>query len=323
MGTPIRENTKFMDVAELKQLLGAPQNSRRLKETVKQFIRAEQRTAYFEQIIRSLRDPNLKSFRIAAETETLIVSGADLDIRVRAGELVINPKADVETPSVHVDRESNGQIVSNDVARQVRITIEDVDPPVAPDAAEAAAPAAPSDDDEDPDAAVTKRRMIVNVRGYDVIVQADEDPAAHETFPRTINIPMPANLAALEKNDVEYYLKSPKADKADREALTQNYKKLIASIRSEMHSRASFAVSCFILVMVGCALGMISRSGNFLSAFAVSVAPALLCITLIVTGQHVCENTPKSMSLGLGLIWSGNGIVMILATILLGKLQRQ
>jgi len=75
--------------------------------------------------------------------------------------------------------------------------------------------------------------------------------------------------------------------------------------------------------MVGCALGMISKSGNFLQAFAVSVVPALLCIALIVTGQHVCENTPKSMGMGLSLIWSGNVIVLIMAIVLLGKLQRQ
>jgi lipopolysaccharide export LptBFGC system permease protein LptF len=164
--------------------------------------------------------------------------------------------------------------------------------------------------------------MSVNIRGYDVIVEADEDPAAHETFPRSINIPMPPALLDIEKNDIPYYLHNKAADKAEQEGMRNAYNKLISGVRSEMHSRASFAVSCFILVMVGCALGMISRSGNFLSAFAVSVAPALLCIALIVTGQHVCENSPKSMGLGLSLIWSGNVIVFALAAILLGRLHR-
>jgi len=56
---------------------------------------------------------------------------------------------------------------------------------------------------------------------------------------------------------------------------------------------------------------------------AVSVVPALLCIALIVTGQHVCENSPNSMGMGLSLIWSGNVIVLIMGSILLTKLQRQ
>ena len=302
MGTPIRENTKFMDIAELKRMLGNPESSRRLQATVQQFIRDEQREAYFATVTKSLQDPGLRSFRFAAETETLIVSGSDLEIRTRAGELVINPRTAQDIARVRVDRESNGAVVSSDKARQIRITLDPVE--AAPDS-------------------TAPRRMVVNVRGYDVIVEADEDPAAHQTYVRTINILMPEDLQAVERNDVRHYLTSKAASRRDQEELRYNYKKLLASITAEMHSRASFAISCFILVMVGCALGMISKSGNFLSAFAVSVVPALLCIALIVTGQHVCENSPNSMGMGLSLIWSGNVIVLIMATVLLGKLQRQ
>jgi hypothetical protein len=85
-----------------------------------------------------------------------------------------------------------------------------------------------------------------------------------------------------------------------------------------------------MLVMVGCALGMMFRSGNFLSAFALSVVPALICIALIVTGQHTCENVPwdvshwqNTLGLGLVLIWSGNVAVAIIAIALLTRLQRQ
>jgi hypothetical protein len=84
-------------------------------------------------------------------------------------------------------------------------------------------------------------------------------------------------------------------------------------------------------VMVGCALGIMFRSGNFLTAFAVSVIPALLSIVLIVTGQHTCENIPyeiksgfhNPLSIGLTLIWSGNLVVLVIATVLLTKLQRR
>jgi lipopolysaccharide export LptBFGC system permease protein LptF len=312
MGTPIRENTKFMDIAQLKDLLGNPESSRRLQATVQQFVRDEQREAYFAQVTASLKDRTLRSFRVTAETETLIISGADLEIRSRAGELVINPAGADAGQFVRVDLESNGDIVSRDKAKQVRITLDFIDPPT---------PSAPQD--ADPDAPPAPRRMVVNAQEYDSIVQADEDPASHETYRRTVNIPMPESLLNLEKHDVRHYMSVRNAGKREQEELKVNFAKLISSIRSEMHARASFAVSCFILVMVGCALGMISKSGNFLSAFAVSVVPALLCIALIVTGQHVCENTPKSMGMGLSLIWSGNVIVLIMAAVLLGKLQRQ
>jgi lipopolysaccharide export LptBFGC system permease protein LptF len=98
---------------------------------------------------------------------------------------------------------------------------------------------------------------------------------------------------------------------------------LQSRIVAEIHSRVSFAVSCLILVVVGCALGMMFRTGNYLGAFSLSVIPALLCIALMVTGQHVVENESNLLKLGLGIIWSGNAIVLILATILLGHLRRQ
>jgi lipopolysaccharide export LptBFGC system permease protein LptF len=312
MGTPIRENTKFMDIAQLKDLLGNPESSRRLQATVQQFVRDEQREAYFAQLTASLKDRTLRSFRVSSETETLIVSGTDLEIRSRAGELVINPASDAGQ-FVRVNLESRGAPVSEDKAQQVRITLDFIDPP---------SPSATQDSELSTQDS-PPRRMVVNAQEYDAIVMADEDPASHEKIRRSLNVPMPESLLTLEKHDVRHYLTSEAAGKREREELKVNFQKLISSIRSEMHARASFAVSCFILVMVGCALGMISKSGNFLSAFAVSVVPALLCIALIVTGQHVCENTPKSMGMGLSLIWSGNVIVLIMAAVLLGKLQRQ
>ena len=50
----------------------------------------------------------------------------------------------------------------------------------------------------------------------------------------------------------------------------------------------------------------------------------LLTICLMITGQHVSENAAaNSMSLGLGLIWTGNVIVFALAAGLLGYLRKQ
>jgi hypothetical protein len=300
MGSPIRENTKFMDVTQLKRLLAEPETSRKLQVMVRQFIQDEQRRRYFNDIQRSLTS-ELRSFRFIAETETLIVSGAELDVRSRGSELIVQHKSDPNVQAVTVIRESDGQIVSRDTAKQVRINVEPLDH----------------------EQGSADARMLVTANGYDVLVEADEDPAAHEKFPRPINIPMPKHLRDIEENDVPYYLHSRTASQQDQKALKKEHDKLIASIRSEMHARISFAVSCAVLVFLGCALGMISQSGNFLSAFAISVIPAMLCIALIVTGQHTCENTPKNTALGLWLIWSGNIATAILGGTLMYKLQRQ
>ncbi len=98
---------------------------------------------------------------------------------------------------------------------------------------------------------------------------------------------------------------------------------VLCHITAEGHSRASFAVSCLILVMVGCVLGMLFKSGDFLTAFGISVVPALLTIALISTGQHLGENGPDSLRAGIGVIWSGNVGVFVLAVVLLARLQRQ
>jgi lipopolysaccharide export LptBFGC system permease protein LptF len=108
-------------------------------------------------------------------------------------------------------------------------------------------------------------------------------------------------------------------------------------IRSEMHARASFSLSCLILVMIGAALGMMFKSGNYLTAFAISVFPAILTIVLIVSGQNIAEEVPRKLvqladpltnamnplHTGLAVIWAGNIVVLIIATVLLWRLHRQ
>ena len=83
-------------------------------------------------------------------------------------------------------------------------------------------------------------------------------------------------------------------------------------------------------MLVGTALGMMFKSGNFLTAFAVSVVPAMFSIILIVSGQHVAQATPISDTLahnplgtGLVIIWASNVLVGITAAVLLVRLQRQ
>ena len=111
--------------------------------------------------------------------------------------------------------------------------------------------------------------------------------------------------------------------RSQHEILNNATKRLSSKLLGEIHGRASFAISCLALVLVGCVLGMMFRSGNFLSAFAVSFVPAMLSIALIVTGQQVCSRVANGAGLGLGFIWGGNAIVLLLAFTLLAKLQRE
>ena len=166
---------------------------------------------------------------------------------------------------------------------------------------------------------------------HNVSQESPEGPTAKSSFTRNFTIPMSPNIQSIAGHDVNYYRRNAAVTPLDKMALQRQLFRVTNSIQGEMHSRASFAISCLILVIVGCALGMMFKSGNFLTAFAISVVPALVTIALIVAGQHTCENIPwridanfqNPLGLGLVLIWTGNAIVLAIATVLCAKLSRQ
>jgi hypothetical protein len=143
-------------------------------------------------------------------------------------------------------------------------------------------------------------------------------------------VPIPDSLRRLEQRPLEHYLSPAAAGSGNQRALSRQRIVLHNDIVSEMHGRMAFALSCLILVMVGCALGMMFRSGNFLTAFAISFVPALLSITLIIAGQQTCGNIPwqrgpnweNPLNMGVALIWSGNIVNLALASGLLWRLWR-
>jgi hypothetical protein len=78
--------------------------------------------------------------------------------------------------------------------------------------------------------------------------------------------------------------------------------------------------------MVGAAVGMLLRSADFLSAFAVSVIPALITITLVVAGiqtsTHVSPDLTDRLWFGITLIWLGNAIALFLTLWLFNRLRK-
>ncbi|GAG03654.1 unnamed protein product, partial [marine sediment metagenome] len=64
--------------------------------------------------------------------------------------------------------------------------------------------------------------------------------------------------------------------------LKRRIAKLQAKIRGEIHSRLAFGLSCFLLVGIGAALGLIFRGGQVISAFAISVVPGSIAIVMII-----------------------------------------
>ncbi len=81
--------------------------------------------------------------------------------------------------------------------------------------------------------------------------------------------------------------------------------RLRAEIVAEMNGRMAYSLSCFLLVAMGAALGVIFRGGQFISAFALSAMPATLMIVMVLMGKEMMTNKDVNPMWGYVSIWGG------------------
>jgi hypothetical protein len=308
MNSPIKEDPKFMTITALRAMYERPESSRTLQKVLANLIKKEQAVGYLETIMDAVNANGSFTFRTPAHEVVTLTRG--------------EPPGGMQRG----DAELVFQSIPRPETRQVKLTIADADTPSLPmrtdEAMEMRIKATARWDVNDPQ---TEPTFDVSVEGFDVVIQTEEEEQSsrHKKFTRLFtDVPMPVELAKMRLNDANYYIKSRHLSPKATNDLAKEQYKLLSRLDSEIHSRASFAMSCVVLVLVGCALGLLFRSSNFLSAFAVSFVPALLCIVLIVTGQQICNHANNSLTVGLAFIWGGNALVLSLALVLLAKLQR-
>jgi Lipopolysaccharide export system permease LptF/LptG len=312
ISSPIKEDTKFMDVLRLKHLYDNPEESRRIRGTLSGLIRHDQAVAYLRSAAAELNGPNRAcSFEDREGNRIMLTrhpSSPAASVGGQDGEelLVIGHAAATTNPALQpaIAFSRTGERTLSQLANELRVRVR-------------------------PDSKTGEGLVTVELMGRR---PAGGGRAVSSNFSDTIQVKLPEQVVKLKDRRLAQYLdkNSNLLTKSARSKLNRDTVVLNNNILSESHGRMSFAVSCFILVLVGCALGMMFRSGNFLTAFAVSFIPALLCITLIVSGQQTCQAVPwaldqagNPLKMGLALIWSGNAINGLLATALLWRLQRQ
>lgn len=312
ISSPIKEDTKFMDAMRLKHLYDNPEESRRIKGTLSGLIRHDQAVAYLREAAAQLNGPG-RTCRFEDKEGNRIVltrnaSAPAAGVGGNDGEelLLAGPPAATTNPAIPpaVAFSRTGERTLSQLANELRVRIR-------------------------PDTDKGEGLVTVELMGRR---PAGGGRAVSSNFSDTISVKLPEHVARLKDRRLAEYLdpNTKLLTRPARSKLSRDTVVLNNNILSESHGRASFALSCFILVLVGCALGMMFRSGNFLTAFAVSFIPALLCITLIVSGQQTCKAVPwaldqagNPLKIGLALIWSGNAVNLVLATGLLWRLQRQ
>ena len=300
--SPVRENSKFMPTRPLQRLLPEPQESQRLGRLMTQFVREDMRQAYLNRLLLQLTESSDR-VRFVAGDETYELIRGPAEPELVRDRLVI--------PSVPGHQQVRFRQIKADGSG------------LSGEAADVQVRAWPDLEDE-------TMTVTVTLRGATVTIDGQPSPRG-DGFERTFVVPMPPQVTAIKDRRVEDYLTGTNILPDQQRRLLRDKLKQHNSIMSEIQSRLSFSLSCLVLVLVGACLGMMFRAGNFLSAFAVSVVPALLSIVLIVSGQHTAENIPWNidrnftdpLKLGLTLIWTGNATVALLAMGLMWRLARK
>ncbi len=295
--SPMQEDTKFMSIMELKQRLVHPEQSKIINRQRQEFLRQDQEHRYLEELAAMVTggrgDAELREADPPGQALSIWREGP-VEARFDGNELELRSPAGHR--SLRLVRRDAGGVHFNVAVERLQVRAR---------------------------ADGETGRIGLSLRGSNA-VEMSGVPTPRPDFERRAVVAMPESVRALAERPIDYYSHSPSVAPKARDTFRRDLIRLRNGIRAEMNSRSAFAVSCLILVIVGCALGMMFRTGNFLTAFALSVIPAIVTITLIVTGQQVAQNThmTAALPLGLTLIWSGNAAVAILAVVLMGRLQR-
>lgn len=300
----LAEKTKFMDLRKLHALYANPESARRVRVVLAEINRLLQQRYVLNLLAQRLAEGPADLPGVDGETHTLAAAGAELRLRLRESDLVITAPASgwvsfataraTAPPSIEVQARS----------AVVRLTPDDragvMEFDIAFDQAE--------------------------VRGG-----GSDEVALRDRFRRNFTVVQPPEVSAIAARSVAQHEANAELPDDLRRRLERELIVTRNEVYGELNARAAFALSCLVLVMMGVSLGMMFRSGHFLSAFAVSVVPAMFCILLTVTGQHTVEDVPSRLppdwqnplGVGLVLIWLGNAVVGLASCVLLYRLQRQ
>lgn len=296
----IKENTKFMNVRQLNAVLANPLRSLSIRQTFEQLTRQEQQRVYLQEVEKDLKQRGRANFAGAdGESYVLQYDGSGVSVERLESKLVMR-SADDER-SIKLKRVRDGRLLATDEAHQVTLRVQS-DPQV--------------------------RLMRLEFALQDVLIGTPDGRPGVTSFARPFSVELSPELVQIGARTAAFYENENLRLRRGEEAksikdLRSKLATLQSGVTAELNARASFAISCLILVMVGSALGMMFKTANYLSAFSLSVIPALVCIALIVTGQHLAENDAGGLGLGLAFIWGGNVLVLIVAVVLLGRLQRE
>jgi len=98
---------------------------------------------------------------------------------------------------------------------------------------------------------------------------------------------------------------------------------LRSDLMAELHVRSAYGASCFLMVAMGAALGLMFRGGQFISAFALSAVAAALPLLTLIMGKELIRNPANSDLLGMACIWGGIMMLAVADVVIYARLSRK
>ncbi|HEX4796427.1 MAG TPA: LptF/LptG family permease [Humisphaera sp.] len=316
MPSPIKPDVKFMDVWRLKHLYNHIADSEKVRKVLNEFRLNGQREKFFEEVSNQLNSPQHEArFNFETGEHYVLKWDGPGPVGAQVKELI--------APLPEYARTQAGTTRATGIMATPRpVLFQKFDASGATLTMHAAS-----------------MRMFARPRTeadqLDVTLELtdcfDGTLLRSQPFVLSFNVPMSDAVKSMADQSLEYFESKAAVGLGDQRNLMLVKTEMYNAIIAESNGRASFAISCLILVMAGSALGMMFKSGNFLTAFAVSFVPALLSITLIIAGQRVASHLPlhfnpannAPLQTGLFLIWIGNFVNLALAGTLLWRLGRK
>ncbi|MFW6061960.1 MAG: LptF/LptG family permease [Planctomycetota bacterium] len=180
---------------------------------------------------------------------------------------------------------------------------------------------------------VGQPHLAVRLQGSVMVSHLGQDQP--ETYRREAwklgNIPVPASIMeGVEQVQREALFRTPEAVTddpivLDRIEQLKEYRvtRVILDIVAELHGRLAYGVSCFLLVALGAALGILLRGGQMISAFTISMIPAAIVIVMVLMGQQMISNPDVGVRAGVLAMWSGVVLLTVANLGLYGHLMRR
>jgi len=90
-----------------------------------------------------------------------------------------------------------------------------------------------------------------------------------------------------------------------------------------MHFRVSYGASCFLMVAMGAALGLMFRGGQVLVAFLLTLIPAAAVLLMGLMGKEMVRNPDVPRGIGLICIWGGIFLILAANAIIYWRLSKK